>query len=1005
MDFLVRRPVAVIMAFLGLVIIGAVMFWRLPVSLLPDIDIPKITVQISNSELSAREIETSVVSVLRQRLLQVGGLEKIESKTRDGSGVISMTFKFGTSIDYANIEVNEKIDAAMNYLPSGTKRPSAVKAGAADIPVFYINVSIKDGKEHEGGFLQMCSAVENIIRPRIEQLPEVAMADITGVPKQCITIRPDMEKLRSLSLDIQDVVSAVTGSNIETSNLSVKDGVYEYSVRVSSLLTDVSEVENIFIKINDKILTLKDLCSVSLDTQKEQGFSFSDGKKSVSIAVIKQAEEGMEALRKRIGELSAEFERQFPGLDFKISRNQTELLDCTIRSLEQNLVLGFLLIIVVAAVFIGSFRVSLVIVIVMAVSLVITFVPFFAFNRSLNIVSLSGLILVVGMMIDNALIISENISQWQIRGKTLRVSCGGAAAELITPLLSSSLTTVAVFVPLVFISGIAGAVFSDEAFAITAGLAVSFLTGIILLPVVYRLFLKKRVRGNKVLKGENTFVEKFYNRFYDGFCRRKTVVLVLTALTLPLCAVLFNVIRFSKMPEIKSNGLSAKIEWNGEISADENLVRTQKLLTSTSENVLEYSAYAGVKDFICDAGQPLSQSETEVYWKTNSAEDVAELEAKVKNYMTLNYPDSEITFAPPLTVFEKIFNSSDPDLSVQIYFRNGSSSSDEIRRAEKKIKAAAPEMSPSNAAFSTLRKIVIDRKALALYNVDLQTLEKLLENHIEGSLITELHSYSTYMPVRLKISGTVDIDDFIKTGFVKSTSGESVPVRALVTTSEGETLKTITAGKNGEYISVDFYGGDVEDICRKIRKITVSDTDKTVEFTGAFFSNRQLMKELVFVLLISVLLMYFIMCAQFESFLQPLIVLMEIPVDTAFALLVLWLSGQTLNLISGIGIVVASGIIVNDSILKLDTINSLRKQGCALETAVHLAGKRRLRAIVMTSLTTIGAMLPVLFASDLGSQLQKPLAVAMIAAMSIGTVVSLFVVPLVYMLIEKRKAK
>ncbi len=520
MDFLVRRPVAVIMAFLGLVIIGAVMFWRLPVSLLPDIDIPKITVQISNSELSAREIETSVVSVLRQRLLQVGGLEKIESKTRDGSGVISMTFKFGTSIDYANIEVNEKIDAAMNYLPSGTKRPSAVKAGAADIPVFYINVSIKDGKEHEGGFLQMCSAVENIIRPRIEQLPEVAMADITGVPKQCITIRPDMEKLRSLSLDIQDVVSAVTGSNIETSNLSVKDGVYEYSVRVSSLLTDVSEVENIFIKINDKILTLKDLCSVSLDTQKEQGFSFSDGKKSVSIAGI--------------GELSVEFERQFPGLDFKISRNQTELLDCTIRSLEQNLVLGFLLIIVVAAVFIGSFRVSLVIVIVMAVSLVITFVPFFAFNRSLNIVSLSGLILVVGMMIDNALIISENISQWQIRGKTLRVSCGGAAAELITPLLSSSLTTVAVFVPLVFISGIAGAVFSDEAFAITAGLAVSFLTGIILLPVVYRLFLKKRVRGNKVLKGENTFVEKFYNRFYDGFCRRKTVVLVLTALTLPL---------------------------------------------------------------------------------------------------------------------------------------------------------------------------------------------------------------------------------------------------------------------------------------------------------------------------------------------------------------------------------------------------------------------------------------------------------------------------------------
>jgi multidrug efflux pump subunit AcrB len=1004
MDFLVRRPIAVIMAFLGLVIIGAVMFLKLPVSLLPDIDIPKITVQTSNPELSAREIETSVISVLRQQLLQVAGLENIESKTRDGSGVINMTFKFGTSIDYAYIEVNEKIDAAMNYLPSGTKRPSAIKAGAADIPVFYINVSLKNKEENEGEFLQMCSAVENIIRPRIEQLPEVAMADITGVPKQCITIRPDMEKLRTLSLDLQDVISAVISSNIETSNLSVKDGVYEYSVRVSSLLTDISEVENIFIKINDKILTLKDLCTVSLDAQKEQGFSFSDGKKSVSIAVIKQAEEGMKALRKRISELSAEFERQFPGLDFKISRNQTELLDFTISNLEQNLVLGFLLIIVVAVAFIGSFRVSFVIGIVMAVSLVITFVPFFIFNRSLNTVSLSGLILVVGMMIDNALIISENISQWQIRGKTLRVSCGGATAELITPLLSSSLTTVAVFVPLVFISGIAGAVFSDEAFAITAGLAVSFFTGIILLPVVYRLFLTKRVRQNKVLKVENTFAEKFYDKFYDKFSAHKTVVLVLTALTLPLCAVLFNVIRFSKMPETKGCELTAKIEWNGEVSADENLVRTQKLLAA-AENVSEYSAYVGVKDFICDAGQSLSQSETEVYWKANSAENVAELEQNVKNYMAANYPNSEITFAPPLTVFEKIFDSSEPDLSARIFFRNGDKSADEIRKIEKRIKAAAPENSPSNSAFSTLKKIVIDRKALTLYNVDLQTLEKMLENHIEGSLITELHSYSTYMPVRLKISDTVDIDDFIKTGFVKSSSGENVPVRALVKTADGETLKTITAGKNGEYVPVDFYGGDVETICQKIRKITAADTDKNIEFSGAFFSNRELMRELTTVLLISVLLMYFIMCAQFESFLQPLIVLIEIPVDTAFALFVLWLSGQTLNLLSGIGIVVASGIIVNDSILKLDTINSLIKQGYALETAVHLAGKRRLRAIVMTSLTTIGAMLPVLFTSDLGSQIQKPLAVAMIAAMSIGTVVSLFVVPLVYMLIEKRKAK
>ena len=1004
MDFLVRRPIAVIMAFLGLVIIGAVMFFNLPVSLLPDIDIPKITVQTSNPGLSAREIENTVVSTLREQLLQVGGLETIESKTRDGYGIINMSFKFGTSIDYAYIEVNEKIDAAMNFLPSGTKRPSAVKAGAADIPVFYLDVSLKNPDANEGEFLQMTSAVENIICRRIVQLPEVAMADITGVPAQCITVRPDMEKLKMLSIDIQDVISTITGNNVESSNLRIKDGIYEYSVRVSSMITDISGVGDMLMLVNGKFFVLKEFCTVSLDSQQEQGYALSNGKKSVSIAVIKRADEGMEALRQRIGELTKEFERKFPGFDFKITRNQTELLDYTISNLEQNLILGFLLIIIVTVMFIGSFRVSFVIGIVMAVSLIITFLPFYLFNRSLNVVSLSGLILVVGMMIDNALIISENISQWQIRGKTLRVSCGGATAELITPLLSSSLTTIAVFVPLVFISGIAGAVFSDEAFAITAGLTVSYLTGIILLPVLYRLFLTKRVRRNKILKAENTFAEKFYDKFYDKFSNHKTVVLIFTALTLPLCVMLFNVISFSKMPETEGDELTAKIEWNGEVSADENLVRTKQLLAETNENVVENSSYVGVKDFICDAGQMLSQSEAEIYWKTSSRENVAELEKNVKNYMRKNYPNAEITFAPPLTIFEKIFDNSEPDLTAKVYFSK-EPSVDEIRETEKKVKKISPENSPSNSAFSTIKNIIIDRKALKVYNVDLASLAKLLENYIGGSLITELHFYSTYMPVRLKISDTVDIDNFIKTGFVKSVSGENVPVRALVKTSEGEVLKTITAGKNGAFVPVSFYGGDVENICQKIRQNFAAETDKDIEFSGAFFSNKQLMKELTMVLIISVWLMYFIMCAQFESFLQPLIVLLEIPIDTSFALLILWLSGQTLNLLSGIGIVVAAGIIVNDSILKLDTINTLRKQGYVLETAVHLAGKRRLRDIVMTSLTTIGAMLPVLFTGDLGSQIQKPLAIAMIAAMSIGTVVSLFVVPLVYMLIEKKRAK
>lgn len=235
-----------------------------------------------------------------------------------------------------------------------------------------------------------------------------------------------------------------------------------------------------------------------------------------------------------------------------------------------------------------------------------------------------------------------------------------------------------------------------------------------------------------------------------------------------------------------------------------------------------------------------------------------------------------------------------------------------------------------------------------------------------------------------------------------------VPLRTLVSVTPGEDLKTLTAGKNGEFIPFRFYDVDnAEELMANIRSVVRADehyqADWDLDFAGSFFSNQQMLNELVVILFISILLMYFILAAQFESFLQPLIVLSEIPIDVAASLLVLWICGHTLNLMSAIGIVVTCGIIINDSILKLDAINELRKDGMPLIEAIHEAGRRRLRPIIMTSLTTIFGMVPLLFSFDLGSELQKPLSIAMIAAMLVGTAVSLFVVPLVYWYIYRKQ--
>ena len=233
-----------------------------------------------------------------------------------------------------------------------------------------------------------------------------------------------------------------------------------------------------------------------------------------------------------------------------------------------------------------------------------------------------------------------------------------------------------------------------------------------------------------------------------------------------------------------------------------------------------------------------------------------------------------------------------------------------------------------------------------------------------------------------------------------------IPLRELIKVTPAEDLKSITAGRNGEYIPYKFYGVEnAEKLMTQVKETSSETGDWDIAFSGSFFSNQKMLDELVVILFISLLLMYFILAAQFESFMQPLLVLMEIPIDVAFALVLLWVCGHTLNLMSAIGLIVTCGIVINDSILKLDAINELRKEGVPLLEAIHEAGRRRLRPIIMTSLTTIFAMVPLLFSFDLGSELQKPLSIAMIGTMTIGTLVSLFIIPLLYWFIYRNKEK
>ena len=334
---------------------------------------------------------------------------------------------------------------------------------------------------------------------------------------------------------------------------------------------------------------------------------------------------------------------------------------------------------------------------------------------------------------------------------------------------------------------------------------------------------------------------------------------------------------------------------------------------------------------------------------------------------------------------------------------------EQLQQLEKNV-IQATGITPTGIAFRNQLNLVVNREKLLLYNIAYEELTRVLRTAFKENKVSTLRSYQQYLPIGIageeKSVNRILNETLVQTQPDKNRQVNYIPLSELVSIVPAEDLKSITAGKNGEYIPLSFY--DVENPTRLMKEVKETVKEKNeweVDFSGSFFSNEKMMGELTVILFVSLLLMYFILCAQFESFLQPFIVLLEIPVDTAFALITLWVFGHTLNLMSAIGIIVTCGIVVNDSILKLDTINELRKTGIPLVEAIHIAGKRRLRAIIMTSLTTIFAMVPLLFTSDMGSELQKPLSIAMIGSMVVGTLVSLFIIPLIYWFIYRKHDK
>lgn len=999
---LLHRPIAVTMTLIAIVTLGVLAFDRIPVSLMPDIDVPRIVVQMAAQGSSAREIEQRMVKPMRQQLSQVTGLQNIESTSRTDAGTVTLSFSPGTDMSMSFIEVNEKIDRAMSSMPKDMERPKVMKIGALDIPAFYIDVT--GGKTEQTSRL-----VRNVISKRLEQVPEVAMVDYSGMVGTQIAIIPDPMRIAGLGISNSEIEKAVSDNNVVLEALSVRDGIYRYTIHFDSQILSVSDIENIYIRHDGRLLQIKDICKVEEMPADRKGIVTSDGKPAITMAVIKQSDAQMSTLQGRIDTLMTQIEKDYPELQLHITRDQTRLLSYSMDNLQWNLILGIIMASVVLFFFIGGWRMPLLVIISIPLSLVLTLLCFYVIGVSLNIISLSGLILGVGMIVDNAIIVMDNIRQKKACDDRTIVQ---SVKEVFMPMLSSVLTTCSVFVPLIFLSGTAGALFFDQAMGITIALFCSLAVASIVVPVYFRLLYRRKEFGSRAK--ENRMIMRWYEKGIRFTFRNGRKMILAFAGCIVMILVVSPMIRKERMPVLPHDDAIVTIDWNAGITPEENDRRVKEVLKAAGKYMTSFTTMVGGQDFILSHTRNITSSEAVCYIKSATADDCRKARETMMDYVAKHYPKAKTEAELATNIFDMIFSTDEPDLQIRLQNRSGGRPAvEQTRTVTDSLRLHFPELNIQHLATETYLQYQTDAQQMAYYKVTYQQLYLRFRELLGSNNIYDINSGGESVPV---IIGTDGRDaDVLLGNTIRNADGIDIPLEYLVKESRKEDYKHLTAGDEGEYAAIDIEtagDGEVRKVMDYVSRITDDDArNLQATFTGNYFSSRTMVWELAMVMLVAVMLLYFILAAQFESLLQPVIILAEVVIDVALVMLALFVCGETLNVMSMIGMVVMCGIIINDSILKVDTINRLYRQAVAangvtrvtLLRSIVTAGHQRLRPIIMTSLTTILAILPLLQRGDMGSALQFPLSFTIIVGMTVGTMVSLFFVPLVYHAIYGRR--
>jgi len=1017
-EFSVERPVTVTMLILIVVVVGAISLSNLGLDLMPDITYPVMSVVTTYEGVASEEMENIVTKPIEEVVATVKNVKKIKSFSQEGLSVVMVDFEWGANLDLLAQDIRDRIDMISDFLPKDMDKPLVVKFDPSMMPVGVFGIV---GERDSRSLRQL---VKDVFKDRLEQVDGVASAMVWGGTEREVRVEVDWKKLESLNISLEEVSQKLSMENINLPAGHLKSGYQEYLLRTLGEFDSVEEIGEIVIALRGNVpIYLKDIATVS-DTHRDvRSYARTNKQNSVLAIVTKESGANTVAVSNGVNKALKELERRLPqDIKFYTVFDQSRLIKRIINVTGSNALLGGILAVLILFLFLRSLSPTIAIALGIPLSLIATFIPLYFLGYTLNFITMIGIALGVGMIVDNGIVVIENTFRHLSLGEDPKTSAKLGATEVGMAITASTLTTVAVFFPLIFIKGITGKLFTQMALTISFALLASLFVALTQVPMMAsRIFKTGQAKGYEVSFGRRTF--GYFRERYKGFLRktlvrRKRVILgaallfILSLGLIPYTGKEFfpsidnNMAFFMVKTPVGTNldetdKVVGKIE---DIVLSEEGIQTVGAFVGLSEGTKQDAAF-GMGSAGVNEAEIFIRLEDKLKRKRISQEIIDDIRAKLPRieggkYEFVNMAQSIITgggtreasielklFGKDLVMLEELSQAIMGAMGkIEGVYDLGSS-----------LEKGRPEL-----------QLRIDRHRASQLGLTVSQIASTLQTAVQGKVATLFRQGGEEINIRVSVDeksreNLREIENIV----IPSPPGILVRLRDVAEIQEAKgpirlnrenqkRMVSLTANLGGRHLS-----SVMSDIRNKIKGINLPE-GYFVDYGGQAEKMRETFVSLGQILILAILLVFMVMAVEFESFIQPLVIMFTVPLAIIGVILGIVISGKTLSLPSGMGVIILTGIIVNNGIVMIDYINQLRRKGMEKMEAIVEGAATRLRPILMTASTTILGMLPMALSHAEGSEARSVVATSIIGGLLVGTILTLIVIPALYSLFEKR---